>query len=553
VRAGRIAAIALTALALGCGKSESRPNRDDSDEVAGAPAARGGSPGMGGDTFKDGDPELSRVHLNGAPIYTRVQRLTYRQWQHAVTDILRLGEAQDFSPSFAPVVSGVTDFDNNERILSVDPANFVDFEQGAEAAAALATKTSRALAAIYDGDDVAGFVKVVGRRAFRRPLTPEEQTKFETVFALGERLYGAGFENGAALVIRGLLQSPHFLYRTELGPARERLSGYELASKLSFWLIGTTPSDALLDAAAAGDLDDDDSLEDVARGMLDDDRAIETMRDFHEQLLAVQRYGELSKVGLPEFDPSVSREFLPAADAFFDRIFQAGLGLGELLTSQKAYVGPALAPFYGLPDAPAALELRDIGPTRAGYFMQVPFLMLGGENDESDLLRRAAALERLTCGDLGRPAILLPPLPPLQPGETNRQRVSKMTETCGVACHAVYLNPLGFSLEGFDGLGRQRDRDNGQPIDTSGSYPFAEGVASFSDGRELMNTMAASLQVHTCYSKKVASYALGRDMVEQDRPLVESMAEVSLKDSLKELALALVRAPAFRIREEGMP
>ena len=79
------------------------------------------------------------------------------------------------------------------------------------------------------------------------------RTRYLAVFLRGEELYGAGFENGAGFVVRTMLQSPHFLYRTELGPAGEPLTGYETASKLSFWLRGTTPSDALLDAVRRRD------------------------------------------------------------------------------------------------------------------------------------------------------------------------------------------------------------------------------------------------------------------------------------------------------------
>jgi hypothetical protein len=459
------------------------------------------------------------VLLDGHPLYTRVQRLTNRQWEHAVTDVLRFSEVHGLSKSFARTPSDESEFDNNERALFVGQQNFLDFEAGAEAAAALATGSPAALAAMYDGDDAAGFVATLGRRAFRRPLTALEQKKYEQVFALGERIYGAGFANGAALVVRAIFQSPHFLYRTELGASGEPLNGYELASKLSFWLLGTTPSDALLDAAEAGDLDSDAGLASLTKDLLADPRAIETMRDFHEQLLAVQQFEAISKAGVPEYDAAINGELVLASDAFFDRLFEQNLGLGELLTSQHAYVGPGLAPFYGMSSPGPALQLRTLGSARAGFFMQVPFLMLTAENAESDPARRALFLQKMTCG----------PVTPLN------------------------LEPLGWALESFDGLGRERDSKSGLPLDTGGSYPFAEGVSEFADGKELMAAMASSTQVHTCYARKLTSYALGRDLVEADRPLLRSLAEVSLNDSLRALALSLVQAPAFRVRTEVAP
>ena len=544
----------LALAALGCGRAEG--GRAGPGATAGAQSSGGGT-GKGGTDSKGGaeagpDGQRSYVELEGAPIYTRVQRLTSRQWEHAVTDILRFTVPHDLSKTFVQPVSGVTDFDNNEKLLFIARENLPDFELGAEAAAKLATSSAEALAALDAGTDAPTLVRTLGRRAFRRPLTDAEQTKYEALFGFGEQLYGAGFANGAALVIRALLQSPHFLYRTELGTAGQVLTGYEIASKLSFWLLGTTPSDALLDLASKGDLERLVGVLDVAGDMLEDPRAVETMRDFHEQLLYVRRYGEIDKIAVPDFDAAVKSELVPASDAFFDRVFTQGLGLDELLTSSSAYVGPGLARLYGLDPPQSGLELRALGGARAGYFMQVPFLMLGSASEQSNIIQRAVGVKRISCGSLGLPLHPIP-LPPLQPGQTNRQLVSKVSEECGSACHAVLLDPLGFALEGFDGLGRERDRDNGAPIDTTGSYPFSDGVVNFADGTELMNAMAASVQTHTCYARKVTSYALGRDIVEADRPLLESLAGVSQTESLKELALALVRAPAFRTREERLP
>ena len=115
------------------------------------------------------------------------------------------------------------------------------------------------------------------------------------------------------------------------------------------------------------------------------------------------------------------------------------------------------------------------------------------------------------------------------------------------------MDPLGFAFENFDGMGRERTTDHGKPIDASASYPFAEGTQSFDGALELMQILADSPQVHTCYSKKLASYALQRDIVELDRPLLEGMAAVSRDQSLKEVVISLVREPAFRLRQENLP
>jgi hypothetical protein len=495
------------------------------------------------------------VTLAGAPIYTRVQRLTVAQWERAVRDILRIDPPASLSEGFQVPAPGIGQFTNNEKLLYVDQRAALEFEAGSEAAAALATETPEALARLYAGDDAAGLVASLGRRAFRRPLTAEEQSKFEGVFALGESLYGAGFANGAALVVRAMLVSPHFLYRTELGPAGEPLDGYEAASKLSFWLRGTTPSDELLDAAAAGELDSAEGLASVAREMLEEPGAVDVMRDFHGQAYHFHRYAEIEKSDAPEYGEAARAELSEASYRFFDRMFETGGGLREILISNRAFVGPGLAPLYGL-DAPSELEERELAPSRVGYFLQVPFLLLYGSTREPATIARGEALNLdVLCNPLIPPADHTYELPPLESGQTNRERIEVATAEMARCdgCHAGFLNPLGFALEAFDGLGQERELDNGRPIDTTGTYAFADGERAFADARELMQVMADTAQAHTCYAKHATSYALQRDMVEDDRPTLEELSVVSRDESLKALVIALVRHPAFRLRADGLP
>jgi hypothetical protein len=555
-----LAILLLSLLGIACGKTSTDtpmgqgPN-GEGNAGGNAPASGGSTGRAGSSSFGGASTRPGEIDLTGNPIYTRVQRLTNEQWENAVTDILRLPERHELSAAFAPPLSGLTTFTNNEQVLFVTSREFDDFESGAEAAAAIATGSPEALAALYAGNDAAGFIRAFGRRAFRRPLSQEEETKYQNVFALGERLYGAAFASGAALVIRAMLLSPHFLYRTELGAAGAPLDAYEIASKLSFWLLGTTPSDALLDAAAAGKLSSNDQLVATTREMLDDPRAVTVMRDFHGQLLRVRYLQDASHVEASAHDPSLGPELTLAANAFLDFVFTKDFGLRELLTSEQAYVSPKLAPFYGV-DAPKnALELLTVAPARIGYFMQVPFLMLWGTGTETNPIRRGFELERALLCPPERsppPGVEIPPVPPAIPGQTTRERVTRLDGSCGGACHEA-IDPLGFAFENFDGLGRQRELDNGRPVDTTGAYPFAGGAESFAGGVELMRILANSGQAHDCYAKHVTSYALGRDLVERDRPMIHALGVVSGSQSLKELIIALVREPAFRARKDGLP
>ncbi len=133
--------------------------------------------------------------------------------------------------------------------------------------------------------------------------------------------------------------------------------------------------------------------------------------------------------------------------------------------------------------------------------------------------------------------------------------ITKLTMGCGAVCHWEIINPVGFAFENYDGLGRERATDNGQPVDTAGTYPFVEGSLSFGGADELMQLMASGVQAHQCFSKKMTSYALERDLIEADRPLVEALGDVSVASgsSLKRVMLALAQNDAFRTRYAGAP
>jgi hypothetical protein len=526
---------------------------------AGSGTTTGGSGGSGESgaggtvTGGTGGAPNGSINLEGNPFYTRVQRLTNSQWEHAVTDILRLSAPGDLGKDLVPPLFGAAEFSNNEKFLYVDQQSAAAFELAAEGAAALATGTPEALDALDAGTDGPAFVRAFGRRAFRRPLTDAEVTKYEEAFALGESFYGAGFANGASFVIRAMLQSPHFLYRSELGPAGEPLTSHEIASKLSFWLLGTTPSDALLDAADADALATVDQLEAVARDMLEDAAARSVMRDFHGQVHHMSRYRRVDTSRVTEFPPVSGAELEEVSLRFFDGVFTRGEGLGSVFTSTTGFVGPSLAALYGIDPAPTDIEERDLGSSRSGYFLQVPFLILYGQGRQPSTVHRGLALiSDVLCATLPPPDGDVIPIPPQDPTLTNRELITQATADCG-DCHKVYINPLGFAFEGMDGMGQERTMDNGKPIDATGSYPFSEGTKDFSDARDLMNLFVGSEQVHTCYAKKVTGYALQRDIVETDRAVLAGLAAVSQEESIKETLVALVKDPAFRLREEGTP
>ena len=254
-----------------------------------------GDTGSGGTTGSGGDGTASVLNLKGSPQYFRFVRLSNAQWGRAVQDVLKLDAPSGLEQSFQGAVIGTTDFSNNELVLDVNQESWASFQTAAETLAAQVTATDAALAKVYSGTDPAGFITTLGRRVYRRPLTTAEQATYTTLYNTGSSLTGtrSAFAKGASLVIRAMLQSPYFLYRTEMGATGAALSGYEIAAKLSLWLRGTTPSDTLLDSAAGpGKLDTADGAATLATTMLGETTATTVMRQFHGELLHFDRFAQ---------------------------------------------------------------------------------------------------------------------------------------------------------------------------------------------------------------------------------------------------------------------
>jgi hypothetical protein len=548
LRIGGTLSLIVVAL-VGCGATARGKDDDNANGVGGAGMGHGGTQNASSGNPADGGsgPKPS-INLEGNPKYFRFVRLTNSQWGASVQEVLKLAKPSGLEALFPAPVSGTTDFSNNELLLDVDARGWSEFQAAAETLAEQVTASDATLALVYPGTDVTGFIQTVGRRALRRPLTPLDVEDYTGLFEQGKAMSGpkSEFAKGAALVIRALLQAPEFLYRTELGPKGEPLNGYEAAAKLSLWLLGSTPGDALLDAAET--LTSADALVNEATSMMTKAAGRAVMRSFHGEWLRFDQFLVLSKVGVPNYDPALNAEYQEASYLFFDNIFSQGLGVRDMLTSSRGFMGPGMATLYGLPSKGSGFVEQELGAPRAGYFSQLPYLTLNGVNSQphSILRGRTLALDVL-CSVLGPASAGLPPIPEHHQGQTNRQYIDSLTVGCGSSCHNELMNPLGYAFEHFDGMGQFRDVEpGGLPIDSSGSFTFIDGEVDFADNVELMAAMANSQQTHLCYAKKLASFALQRDIVAADLPFLTDLARVSDAGSTQQVMVEVVKSDAFR-------
>jgi hypothetical protein len=557
--------LVLLALVSGCVGAIDAGTRDPSAPPGADPPTSG--PRAPGDTRPPGPtptpPSASRPSA-AAVKTTRLARLSHRQWENTVRDLLGLPAQTSLSAKFPTDASGI--FTNNGEVLSVSESLRADYQTAAEILAQRVVTDPAALARLAPGPvtDVKAraqaFIRDFGRRAYRRLLDDQELAAFTTLFQQGAAVVpGADpFAAGVQVTIEAMLQSPHFLYRTELvtGPGRQRLGDYEIAAKLSYAIAGTMPDEALFSAAAAGGLRSLEQVSAQAERLLGTDGAPGVA--FHEELFRLRTLSteiEKDPRRFPEFKPAWRDSIMKEGALFLGEIFGRDRGLSELLTAPFTFVDATLAPLYGakMPAGASGFVRVELDPgQRAGFLTQIGFLSRTGESESDPILRGAFINNDLLCLDLAPPPGATENISdPPATARTNRERVTAITSPAACAgCHASFVNPAGFAFEHYDALGRYRTTEGGQPVDASGSYAFASGPKRFQNAVEFSRVLAESPEVHECYARGWLSYLQGRSLRHEDEPFAKWLAARSLGEraSLRSLALTVVTDDSFLTR-----
>ena len=315
-------------------------------------------------------------------------------------------------------------------------------------------------------------------------------------------------------------------------------------------MLFRSPDDALFAAAAAAELQTPAQLEAQVDRMLADPRALEGFMVFASQWLDLARIDYVSKLPADGFTSGVRGALREEAQRFLQEIiWDRGGTVSDLLTSSKAFISAETAAFYGLP-APAAGTWQevDLPAERRGFLMQAQFLASHGHpNNPSPVLRGLFVLKELMCVQLGSPPagidMSIPEGDPNMGPTTNRENYERVTgaDLCRT-CHSI-INPVGFTFERFDTMGRLRADDNGLPIDTSGTIT---GV-SVADAHALVEYMAGSAQVSECVTRKYMLYALNGGEAVDDRCLTRDVAEQfdATGGSLRGLMRSIALHPRF--------
>jgi hypothetical protein len=404
------------------------------------------------------------------------------------------------------------------------------------------------------------WVADFGSRAFRRPLTPDELVLYLDLFDRGPEVVRSGDEtaDGIMLVVSALLQAPQFVYRIETGDSSGALTSWEMASKLSYALWDTMPDQTLWDAAAADALTTESEVRDAATRLIDDPRFDAVLDDFHRQLLGLDATENIYKSDevFPEWSEELNGAMRAESLAFTREVMRSGQGVHTLYTAPWTIASPELAALYGAAPPSGAMGRIELDPTqRAGILTQLAFLATNADPWQPSSIHRGVFIDmKLLCMDIPAPPDDVPPLPPLQEGSTNRDRIEAHTGegTCGEGCHATVINPPGFAFENYDALGVYRTRDNGEPVDATGTLAFADGERTWQDGIDFAAALADSPDAHACYMHHWLSFTFARASHLGDATLSGSLGESSRLDDrpIRGLLLDLVSSAPFRSRGE---
>lgn len=404
------------------------------------------------------------------------------------------------------------------------------------------------------------FVDRYGARLFRRALTGAERARYLDFFAAARAR--TDFRVALRYTLIGLVQSPHAVYRSELGepgPGGQRtLTDDEIATALAYTFSGSTPGPELTDAARQRRLAGAAPARaatriEAARALLDSARGREQLLHFFRQFLGTSRAVAVERpavTGFREASPALSAE----ADAFFDaELIAGGGGVREFLTAPRTYPSRGSAVYQGLAVPGQDFQAAERPPGRGiGALAQSAFLATHSSSDASSPTRRGLFVYlKLLCQPHIEVPSDVPQLGAPEPGRrTTRQRYEDQHVRAGGGCASCHRNfdPLGFAFEHFDEGGRYRQDEGGLPIDSRATvtHPVTGEEVSFGGQEDLARLLAEDPAVHACLAHQLALYAFGDDEACQAHGLVTELGAGTL--GLREGYARLAGEPHFSTR-----
>ncbi len=402
-------------------------------------------------------------------------------------------------------------------------------------------------------------------RAYRRTLTEADSEKLLNFYQAGRN--DGDFEDGIERALEFILAHPEFVFRTEDAPASVkpgeayRVSDLDLASRLSFFLWSTIPDDELIRLASQGKLKDPAVLQTQVRRMLVDPRSHELVANFAGQWLELRTLKSSTPEGIvyPDFDDNLRQAFRTEAEMFFDSVVREDRSVVDLLNGDYTFVNERLARHYGIPNIYGSqfrrVKLDGALDVRRGLLGKGSVELVTSISDRTSPVQRGKWILMNLLGTI--PPDPPPNVPTLKPSgdragaeQTMRQRMEQHRANPACAsCHKM-MDPIGFAMENFDGIGKWRTTESGQKVDAAGVLVDGARITSVTDLREAL--VRYSPQFLRTLTEKLMTYGLGRGVESGDMPVVRAIVHDAERNQYRfsSLIMGIVKSDPFQMNRK---
>jgi hypothetical protein len=527
-------------LGPGCsGSASSDASGDSTNAGTGGETASVG--GEGGDANVGGESSLGGVGgtssgpraglcANGdvdKPGFRVVRRLSQAEYNRTLKDVFGADPATWQDISFPGEITKRGAYENfADGLLVTEPMLAALVDKTFDRAQSLLSGPTGAqilvapcTAGAIDATCADALVRKYAYRLFRRPVEEAEITEYVALYNKGVAELALTPDLALAGTLAALMQSPSTLYIEQLGQAEGSgpvaLGPYEIASVLAYGLTGTAPSQDLLDRTATGAFATPDAVANEARALIQGPKGQEHLRRFFASWLQYDLVPYVSKdqTVYADFSPELAGDMVEESRLLLENTLGSGGGLAQLLLAPQTYVNLRLAQHYGydtvgLTDDQFVERQRPaghgLGLTGQGSFLT----RMATSNSSSPTQRGVFILRNLMCKELGSPPPVVPEITPPTTEITTRERYENVHAVDGcVACHGR-IDPIGFAFENFDGVGKYRTSEAGQPINATGSIKDMDGV-TFDGPDQLLQALISDPQIHQCFAAQLSSFIYG--------------------------------------------
>ena len=407
------------------------------------------------------------------------------------------------------------------------------------------------------------ILTAIARRAYRRPLTPAQTDQLTTAFESG-RSRQRSFDGGVRRGLAQILTNPQFLFRFEADPtnvapdAPYRLGDFELASRLSFFLWSSIPDDELLRVAAQKRLGNPAVLEQQVRRMLADQKADALIQNFVGQWLYLRNLKRFApdQPLFPDFDDNLRQTFRRETEMFCGSVLRGDKNVLELLNADYTFVNERLAKHYGIPgvygDQFRRVTIHD--ENRRGLLGQGSILAVTSyANRTSPVLRGKWILTNIVGTPPPPPPPNVPALKENAPGQNLTLKERTLAHRADPACAGCHrpMDPLGFALEGFDAIGRERTMDGTMRVDTSGEFADGTKIDGAADLRQRL--LSRPDEFVGTLTERLMTYAIGRPAGFNDMPAIRSIVRDAARDDdrFSAIVLGIVKSVPFQMKRKA--